>query len=70
VGDEVARIRHTYNGGSQVELRFFLVPKYRGELENRIFRDVRWVERAKLPDYGFLDADRELVQEIAAGKIV
>lgn len=70
VGDEVARIRHTYNGGSQVELRFFLVPKYRGELENRIFRDVRWVERAKLPDYDFLDADRELVQEIAAGKIV
>ena len=70
VGDEVARIRNTYNGGSQVELRFFLVPKYRGELENRIFRDVRWVERAKLPDYDFLDADRELVQEIAAGKIV
>jgi len=70
VGDEVARIRHTYNGGSQVELRFFLVPKYRGKLENRIFRDVRWVERAKLPDYDFLDADRELVQEIAAGKIV
>jgi len=70
VGDEVARIRHTYNGGSQVELRFFLVPKFRGELENRIFRDVRWVERAKLPDYDFLDADRELVQEIAAGKIV
>jgi 8-oxo-dGTP diphosphatase len=70
VGDEVARIRHTYNGGSQVELRFFLVPKYRGELENRIFRDVRWVERAKLPDYDFLDADRELVQEIAAGKII
>ncbi len=70
VGDEVARIRHTYKGGSQVELRFFVVPKYQGELENRIFRDVRWVERAKLPEYDFLEADRELVQEIAGGKII
>jgi 8-oxo-dGTP diphosphatase len=70
VGEEVARIRHTYRGGSQVELRFFLVHKYEGELENRIFRDVRWVERNQLPSYDFLEADRELISDIAAGKIV
>jgi 8-oxo-dGTP diphosphatase len=70
VGDEVARIQHDYKNGGSVELRFFLVQEFRGELENRIFRDVRWVKRAELPGYDFLEADRELVQDLAAGKIV
>src|SRR5437867_3530243 len=56
VGEEVARLRHTYRGGNQVELRFFLIYNYAGELENRIFRDVRWVERHHLPEYDFLKA--------------
>ncbi len=70
VGDEVARIQHDYKNGGSVELRFFLVQEFRGELENRIFRDVRWAKRAELPGYDFLEADRELVQDLAAGKIV
>jgi len=46
------------------------VKNYRGEIENRIFRDVRWAKRSELPTYDFLEADRELVQDLAAGKIV
>jgi 8-oxo-dGTP diphosphatase len=53
-----------------VELRFFVVHQFAGEIENRIFRDVRWVERAQLPQYDFLDADLELVNDLAAGKIL
>ena len=70
IGDEVARFQHTYKTGSSVELRFFAVPEYRGEIENRIFRDVQWVERAQLPEYDFLDADRQLIRDLAAGKIL
>ncbi len=70
VGDEVVRIRHTYKHGGAVELRFFLVRDFAGELENRIFRDIQWVKRTELPKFDFLDADRELVKDIAAGKIV
>ncbi len=70
VGDEVARIQHDYKNGGSVELRFFLVEEFKGELENRIFRDVRWAPRSELPRYDFLEADRELVQKLAAGKIV
>ncbi len=70
VGDEVARLRHTYAGGGAVELRFFVVHEFAGELENRIFRDIRWVNRDELPAYDFLDADKKLVEDIAAGKIV
>jgi 8-oxo-dGTP diphosphatase len=70
IGDEVERITHTYEDGGTVELRFYVVSSYLGELENRIFRDVRWVERQKLTDYDFLEADTPLVSELAAGKLV
>ncbi len=70
IGDEVVRICHAYKHGGAVELRFFLVRDFTGELENRIFRDIQWVKRAELPNFDFLEADRELVKDIAAGKII
>jgi 8-oxo-dGTP diphosphatase len=70
IGDEVARIRHDYKNGSAVELRFFVVREYKGEIENKIFRDMRWAKRSDLPAYDFLEADRELVQDLAKGKFV
>lgn len=70
IGPEVATIRHMYKNGGGVELHFFLVEKFEGEIENRIFRNVRWAERETLPDYDFLEADKKLVEDIAQGKIV
>jgi 8-oxo-dGTP diphosphatase len=70
VGPEVARIRHTYGKGGVIDLRFFLVERYEGDIENRIFRDVQWARREKLPDYDFLEADLELVKDIAASRIL
>jgi 8-oxo-dGTP diphosphatase len=70
IGEEVARIQHNYSGGGAVELRFYAVHQYTGELENRIFRDVQWADRKALPTYDFLEADLELVKDLAAGKII
>lgn len=70
IGDEVACIRHTYKKGGAVALRFYVVREYRGELENRIFKDIRWVSRRELPKYDFLEADAGLVKDIAAGKVL
>jgi 8-oxo-dGTP diphosphatase len=70
IGQEVSRIRHEYPGGGSVELRFFVVHEYQGEIENRIFRDVRWSTPSALAKYDFLEADLPLVRAIAAGKIV
>jgi len=70
IGDEVARLQHKYAHGGLVELRFFVVQEFTGEPENRIFRDIQWVARTRLPEFDFLEADRELVREIAAGKIL
>lgn len=70
IGEEVARIRHEYPGGGAVELRFYLVQEYLGDLENRIFKDMQWAAREELFSYDFLEADLELVKKLAEGKIV
>src|SRR5579872_643222 len=69
VGDEVARFRHQYPNGSAVELRFYDIQKYSGEIENRIFKEIRWAKPAELPSYDFLEADLKLVQDLATGKL-
>jgi 8-oxo-dGTP diphosphatase len=70
IGNEVARIHHEYPSGGAIELRFFEVHNYLGEVENRIFREIRWVDRSELPALDFLEADRQLVSDLAAGKII
>ena len=70
IGEEVAHITHKYKNGGGVELAFFRVKDYTGEIKNRIFKDVRWVDRVNLPTLDFLEADVKLVKDIAAGKIV
>lgn len=70
IGDEVVRIQHRYPNGGSVELRFFEVRKYQGEIENRIFREIRWVTRKELLDLDFLEADRTLVRDLADGKLL
>jgi 8-oxo-dGTP diphosphatase len=70
IGQEVSRIVHTYPSGGSVELRFFAVHQYAGDIENRIFKDVQWAEPKHLPSYDFLEADRGLVQELAKGNLL
>jgi 8-oxo-dGTP diphosphatase len=70
IGEEVLRTVHEYPGGGSVELRFFVVHQYRGEIENRIFRDIQWAQRSELPKYDFLEADLPLVRNLADGKIL
>ena len=70
IGDEIARIRHEYRSGNSVELRFYVVHEFRGELENRIFRAMKWAERTELPSFDFLEADLKLVSDVAAGRLL
>jgi 8-oxo-dGTP diphosphatase len=70
IGDEIARIKHEYKGGSSVELRFYLVQEYHGTIENRIFKDLQWTEPQNLPSFDFLEADLTLVNDLAAGKLL
>ena len=70
IGAKVAQLQHRYHNGNAVELHFFVVERFDGELQNRIFREIRWVNRRELPALDFLDADRTLVQQIANGELI
>ena len=70
IGREVAQITHRYRSGVAVELRFFLVESYKGELENRIFANIVWAAPDSIADYDFLEADAPLVRDLARGKIL
>jgi len=70
IGEEVSRIRHKYKTGNSVELYFHAVREYRGEIENRIFRDIRWARRSELPSFDFLEADFSLVRDLAEGRLL
>jgi 8-oxo-dGTP diphosphatase len=70
IGRKVAQLQHRYVNGNAVELHFFLVEQYEGEMQNRIFREIRWVNRHNLPTLDFLDADRRLVQQLANGELL
>lgn len=70
IGDEIARIQHEYPNGGMVELRFYLVQQYKGELENRIFRDIQWAQPVDLPRFDFLEADLTLVNDLAKGNLL
>ena len=69
VGEEVHRLRHVYPD-RYVEVVFFTVADFRGEVCNNVFESVEWAPRAALPEFNFLEADRELVKRIAKGEIV
>jgi 8-oxo-dGTP diphosphatase len=68
IGEEIVRLKHTYPNGGAVELRFFIVREYHGEIENRIFRDLQWSTPKDLASYDFLEADASLVRDLAAGR--
>ena len=71
IGREVSALRHLYRRDDfAVELRFFAVDEFEGELQNRIFADMRWEKITRLAEYDFLEADLELVRQIAAGGVL
>jgi 8-oxo-dGTP diphosphatase len=70
IGARVTHIRHNYRHGGAVDLQFFTVKAFAGELDNRIFQQVKWVKLEELPEYDFLAADRDLIKDLAAGKLL
>jgi 8-oxo-dGTP diphosphatase len=70
IGPRITRIRHNYRHGGAVDLQFFAVHEFTGEIESRIYKQVRWVKLEDLPGYDFLAADRGLIRDLAAGKLL
>lgn len=70
IGSPITRIRHNYRHGGAVDLQFFAVHEFTGEIVSRIYHQVRWVKLEDLSEYDFLAADRGLIRDLAAGKLL
>jgi 8-oxo-dGTP diphosphatase len=70
IGPRVTHVRHNYRHGGAVDLQFFAVREFSGDLENRIFAQVRWTRLEDLTEFDFLAADRGLIRDLASGKLL
>ena len=70
IGAEVSAFQYTYPNGFQVNLAFFWVDAYRGEIANQAFEQILWVDPRELPNFDFLEADRSLVTQLARGELL
>jgi len=70
IGDHVTTVRHNYRNGGAIEIQFFRVTEFAGELVNHIFQDMLWSPLTKLTEYDFLAADLTLIRDLASGKLL
>jgi 8-oxo-dGTP diphosphatase len=70
IGPRVAQLRHRYRNGAAIDLQFFSVRSFGGEIENRIFNEIRWSSLRDLPTLDFLAADLSLIRDLAEGKLL
>ncbi len=67
---ELGRVRHQYAGTpEELEIRFFAAAIAESELRPRTFEQIAWVLPKELGEYDFLAANRELIAQLATGRI-
>jgi 8-oxo-dGTP diphosphatase len=67
---ELGRVRHQYGGTSEaLEIRFFAASIAESELVPLAFEKIAWALPKELGDYDFLAANRELIAQLATGRI-
>ena len=70
IGRRIAQLRHRYRNGGTIDLQFFVVEHFTGELENRIFNAMQWSPLSALPALDFLAADFTLIRDLAEGRLL
>ena len=66
----IARVQHKYaETATALEIRFFAAELKSNEVQANAFEGVAWVLPRELSEYDFLAANRELVANLATGKI-
>jgi 8-oxo-dGTP pyrophosphatase MutT (NUDIX family) len=69
IGPELYRTRHDYPGAYTVDLIFYHVLVFRGNVHNYAFEHVCWEDPASLPGFDFLAGDAELIALLSQGKL-
>ena len=68
VGPEIACYSYAYPGKEPIQLIFYSVTEFEGQLENRVFERICWESRPQLTAYNFLEGDTDFVRALASGE--
>jgi len=67
---EIGRVRHRYaETPDELEIRFFAAAIAETDLAPRTFEKIAWALPKELGEYDFLAANRELIAQLATGRI-
>ncbi len=67
---EIGRVRHQYAASlEEMEIRFYAAAMAEAEAAPLCFEQIAWVLPKELGEYDFLAANRELIANLATGKI-
>jgi 8-oxo-dGTP diphosphatase len=64
---EITRYPFAYPGKDPIELIFFRVDEWDGDLRNLIFLDLRWEPKEKFPEFDFVEGDRAFLDGLYNG---
>jgi 8-oxo-dGTP diphosphatase len=62
---EIFRHLHRYPTLAVVHLQFYRVHRYRGQLRNRVFEQILWLESHELAQLDFLEGDAPLIERLS-----
>jgi 8-oxo-dGTP diphosphatase len=67
---ELGRVRHQYSGTpEELEIRFFAAAITEPEMTPHAFEQIAWALPKELGNYDFLAANRQLIAQLATGRI-
>jgi len=61
---EIFNHTHVYSGVSEVNLRFFQIHEYGGQIKNVVFHQISWVGLKQLAQLDFLEGDLLLIRRL------
>jgi len=67
--EEFRRYRYVYETGLEVDLCFFLIREYSGQIENRVFQEIAWTDPGELSRFDFLEGDRLLIEALQSERL-
>jgi 8-oxo-dGTP diphosphatase len=65
-GEEITRYEYSYPEKKPIELIFYRVNGFAGDLRNLIFHEMQWEPRESLAQFDFVEGDRDFIRAFAS----
>jgi 8-oxo-dGTP diphosphatase len=59
-----------YPDGFEFEISFFLINYFEGEIKNKVFENILWVNLSELKKFDFLEADKEVIDYLTKSSLM